>query len=123
MASVYRLVALGEERPGLFHLRFDGPAVRVFWALIISGVISMVIWLIALAIALAAGGLGFGDYFRDMGEFFMTAINAALTGSEDMLAMQAVNITSTMKALGRATLIAMDRTVSNAVSHRFRSDK
>lgn len=61
-ASVYRLVALGEERPGFMQLRFDGPALRVFFALLILNVMNyVVIGGVALAM-LAVNGFGFGDF-------------------------------------------------------------
>lgn len=56
IASVYRLVALGEERPGLFQLRVDGPAWRVFWAYIIMALISTLIWAGAAAAAFSLTG-------------------------------------------------------------------
>ena len=46
-ASVYRLVALGEDRPGFMQLRFDGPAQRVFMAQLILNAINYVIMIAA----------------------------------------------------------------------------
>ena len=59
MASVYRLVALGEDRGGYFDLRFDGPSVRVFWAQLIIALIGYGIFAIAFLLAsVVTGGSG-----------------------------------------------------------------
>lgn len=50
VASIARLVILGEKNPGLVHVRMDGPARRVFIAMVISGLINIVIWAVAVAI-------------------------------------------------------------------------
>ncbi|NOX95769.1 MAG: hypothetical protein GXP04_11955, partial [Alphaproteobacteria bacterium] len=44
MASMYRLVALGEDRRGFFQLRMDGPAKRVFFAYLILMLLNFAIW-------------------------------------------------------------------------------
>ncbi|MBB5519177.1 hypothetical protein [Amphiplicatus metriothermophilus] len=56
IASLFRLVALGEERKGLFHLRLDGPAWRVFWAYFILGALGLAISIVALLIGAAITG-------------------------------------------------------------------
>jgi len=81
MASIYRLVALGEARPGVFQLRFDGPAQRVFWALIIIGVIGMIIQGASFLAALAFAGLSPGAFFQGGAEFFRYVMEAE-TGAE-----------------------------------------
>lgn len=69
-ASVYRLAALGEERPGVFQLRFDGPAQRVFAALIILNLLNYAVLLLFAFVMLILGGSGFGDFFRAWPAFF-----------------------------------------------------
>lgn len=61
MASVYRLVALGEERPGFAQLRFDAPAQRVFWGQLILSVLSLFVLFIAAVFMLVLNGFGLGD--------------------------------------------------------------
>ena len=68
MASVYRLVALGEERPGFVHLRFDGPAQRVFLANLIQSLINIGIYAAAFLVASATSGISPGDAFDALGE-------------------------------------------------------
>jgi hypothetical protein len=69
-ASVYRHVALGEERPGLLQVRFDGPAQRVFAALLILNVLNYAVILLLCVVMLLIGGSGFGDFFRAWPVFF-----------------------------------------------------
>ncbi len=52
LTSVLRLVALGEDRPGLFHLRMDGAAARVYLACLFTAGIGTVV---SLAIMAAVG--------------------------------------------------------------------
>ena len=80
MASIYRLVALGEDRPGFFQLRADGPAVRVFWAMVIHGVLGMAVYGAALLAALAATGQSAGDVFTAMGSLFIDVMRAESAG-------------------------------------------
>ena len=68
MASVYRLVALGEERPGFVHLRFDGPAQRVFLANLIQSLINIGICAAAFLVASVTSGISPGDAFDAFGE-------------------------------------------------------
>ena len=68
MASVYRLVALGEERPGFVHLRFDGPAQRVFLANLIQSLINIGIYAAAFLVASVTSGISPGDAFDAFGE-------------------------------------------------------
>ena len=68
MASVYRLVALGEERPGFVHLRFDGPAQRVFLANLIQSLINIGIYAAAFLVASVTSGISPGDAFSAFGE-------------------------------------------------------
>ncbi len=89
MASVFRLAALGEERPGYVHLRLDGPAWRVFWATIISAVISLSIWGVALIISLASYGESIGAFLEGARSFFAALVAAAQTGAEPSFGGQA----------------------------------
>ena len=82
MASVYRLVALGEERPGFVHIRFDGPALRVFIANFILSLISFLIYAAAFLIASLATGVSVFDAFGAVGDFFRMVSEAAETGVE-----------------------------------------
>ena len=67
-ASIYRLIILGENRPGLIHLRFDGPAVRVFLAMIVMALINFLIWGVALLIADIMSDKSIMDGFRAFGD-------------------------------------------------------
>lgn len=69
-ASVYRLVALGEERPGLVQLRFDGPALRVLAALLILNLVNYALLVALCLLMLAVNGFGFGDFAAAWPEFF-----------------------------------------------------
>lgn len=73
IASLYRLVALGEDRPGIFHLRVDGPAVRVFASFFIIAVFNALIWAAALGISFAINGQDFGSFWRECVRLFELA--------------------------------------------------
>ncbi|MEO1135069.1 MAG: hypothetical protein AAFW68_00485 [Pseudomonadota bacterium] len=76
MASIYRLVALGEERPGFAQLRFDGPAQRVFWGQLILSSLSLAVSFVAVILMLALNGFGLGDVFN-AGSNFVSLVSAA----------------------------------------------
>jgi hypothetical protein len=76
-ASIYRLVALGEDRPGLFQLRFDGPAIRVFWAQLILTLINYGILIAAGMIALAVSGHSLGEVANAWREFVAMVAQAS----------------------------------------------
>lgn len=85
MASVFRLVALGEERPGFVHLRFDGPAQRVFIANVILSVINFMVYVGAFLIASIMTGISPAAAFGALSEFFILvseASEAASAGSQ-----------------------------------------
>ncbi len=82
MASVYRLVALGEERPGFVHLRFDGPAQRVFIANLIVALINFSIYGAAFMIASMSTGISPGAAFGAASEFFQLLLESAETGGQ-----------------------------------------
>ncbi|MEO0399775.1 MAG: hypothetical protein AAF224_10205 [Pseudomonadota bacterium] len=50
-ASVFEFVVTGKNRPGLFHLRTDGPTTRTFFAVLILSFMSFGIAVVALLIA------------------------------------------------------------------------
>ena len=60
-ASLYRLVALGEDRQGIFQIRFDGAARRTFFAILIMSLISILIWFFAALIAKVLTGTSFQE--------------------------------------------------------------
>ena len=72
VASIYRFAALGENPPGIFQLRADGPAVRVFLAGIILGLINFAVWLLALGAAFAISGLSLVGIVDVLKEVFST---------------------------------------------------
>lgn len=85
MASVFRLVALGEERPGFVQLRFDGPAQRVFIANLILSVINFTVYAGAFLVASLATGITPAAAFGALGEFFTLiseASDAAAAGGQ-----------------------------------------
>lgn len=87
VASVYRLVALGEDRRGLFQLRLDGPAFRVFFASIIQGLINYGIFGVAALVVWATTRESPIDGLKAYFEFFMKMANAgagAQPSPEDM---------------------------------------
>ena len=105
MASVYRLVALGEDRPGIFHLRFDGPAWRVFWAYLIYTLINYAVVAIAMLISLALVSVSFGDLVAAFVEFFKAVAEASESGGEpDVAAYEEVG--AAFGAFGLAFLFA-----------------
>ena len=104
-ASIFRLVALGEERPGIFQLRVDGPAVRVFMAYLIISVIGIVIWGAAFTIALNMSDESWGS----VGTAFMRLIEwAAATEANETTDLEAFSaLADSLKAFGLAFLIAI----------------
>ncbi len=82
MASVYRLVALGEDRDGVFNIRFDGPSIRVFWAQLIVALIGFGIFVIAFLVALMVSGSAPGEVLSGITRLFAAAMSAAETGGQ-----------------------------------------
>lgn len=76
-ASIFRLTALGEDRPGVAQLRFDGPAQRVFFAQLILMAINLALWGAAFMIALSVSGVSFADIGKAMGDLMALAERAA----------------------------------------------
>lgn len=75
-ASVFRLVVHGEERPGVFQLRFDGPALRTFAAYFIVVLISLTITLLCMGIAAIAHHGSLGDIFNAYADFIKYSASA-----------------------------------------------
>ncbi|MBY0421248.1 MAG: hypothetical protein K2Q06_03015, partial [Parvularculaceae bacterium] len=74
-ASIYRLVVHGEERRGLFQLRFDGPAMRTFFAFVILALISIVLSVIGIVVASILTKQSLGDAlkaYQDYMSYMMT---------------------------------------------------
>lgn len=84
VASVYRLAALGEDRPGIVQLRLDGPAVRVFLSYVIITALSGLIWLAASIVSMAVGGLGPGGLLKECIAFFQSIMSAEAGGGSEM---------------------------------------
>ncbi len=82
MASIFRLVSLGEERPGFVHLRFDGPAQRVFFANLILSLINFAIYAAAFLVASVSTGISPGAAFGAISEFFALLSESAAAGGE-----------------------------------------
>lgn len=80
MASIFRLVALGEERDGFVHLRVDGPTYRVFWAVLIINMLSVVMLGVSFLFSLIATGQAPGAVFGALSEFFALAASASASG-------------------------------------------
>ena len=102
-ASVFRLAALGEERPGFLHLRFDGPAKRVFFAFFVLGLINLVVWGGAFTAGLSLAGSSWGDLGSAFMRFMEIAAEAETTEPtpEDFEGLGAP-----LQAFGWALLIA-----------------
>ena len=79
-ASIYRLVALGEERSGFANLRTDGPAVRAFWAILILSLLTLLIMAIAFFLSLALTGQSLETVFGALREFLALAEAASASG-------------------------------------------
>jgi hypothetical protein len=82
MASIFRLVALGEDDGRFFNLRLDGPAFRVFFAQLILNVINYAIYAAGLIVASALTGISIGSAFGVISEFFRIVSEAAASGTD-----------------------------------------
>ncbi len=80
-ASIFRLVALGEERRGFFQFRFDGPAQRVFWAQLILTLINYGVFFAAFGFALATSGETVASVMSAMKEFWALVMAASAEGA------------------------------------------
>jgi len=93
LASIYRLVALGEEREGYVDLRFDGPAQRVFWAQLIVTLINVSVMLAFVIIAIPMTGSSFGEVFKSLGAFLLLMQSAMVdpnVGQPDQATLEAL---------------------------------
>ncbi|MHA7873650.1 MAG: hypothetical protein ACX939_14975, partial [Hyphococcus sp.] len=113
-ASLYRLVILGEDRPGVFHLRIDGPAFRVFLAFVIVFLISSAVSGAAMMAALAVTGQSWGDVVEGV-KAFAALVEASEAGGEpdDMAVFGA--LAPLFQVLGAAFLFWVIPTVYFAV--------
>lgn len=84
VASIFRLVVHGEERRGIFQLRFDGPAIRVFFSYVVLMLINLAVFGAALLVAsLVTGQSPFGGFAAIM-QFFQEAAKADAAGASSM---------------------------------------
>jgi len=103
-ASIFRLVALGEERPGIFQLRIDGVAKRVFIAILVHSVIIFAVWVIAILIGgILTGQAPFG-FWSSLAQLFGEAAAAEQNYQPSAELMQQME--ATMAPLGSGILIA-----------------
>ncbi len=104
LASIYRLAALGEDRRGVFQLRMDGPAKRVFFAFFVQALINLIIWVVALSIGLSMNGASWGDFLVACQQVIDVAAGSNSSGE---LAAQDIEVfTAPSRVLGLAPLIA-----------------
>lgn len=80
MTSVFRLVAIGEELNGFFHLRTDGPAVRVFSAVLILNILSFAILGVSFLFSLAVTGQSLDAVLGGLREFVVLAASSGAGG-------------------------------------------
>ncbi|MEL6362988.1 MAG: hypothetical protein AAFR21_18120 [Pseudomonadota bacterium] len=80
--SVYRLVALGEERSDIIQLYTDGPAMRTFIAMLISSLINLVVFLIAIGAAQAITGKSIMSAVPSIMEIFSLSAEAEMNGRQ-----------------------------------------
>lgn len=80
MASIYRLVALGEERPGIFQLRLDGPAHRTFFAYMIMTLLGNLIMILSFFVATAVTGTSPAEMAGTLRGLFQAVVEAESQG-------------------------------------------
>ncbi|GAB4525015.1 MAG: hypothetical protein Kow00133_13490 [Amphiplicatus sp.] len=109
IASLFRLVALGEERKGFFHLRLDGPAWRVFWAYFILGALGLAISIVALLIGASITGAAPFGWIRSVADLiaFSMAHGEGATPPADLTNV----LVASMKPLFYAFLIGIIPTI------------
>lgn len=105
IASVFRLAALGEDRPGLIHLRIDGPAIRVFLSFLIIAALNGVIWVAALAASFAINGQDPGSLLSVGDRLFRLALSADAGETSDAEAFSA--LLAMIRPFALAGLIAL----------------
>lgn len=105
LASIYRLAALGEDRPGVFQLRMDGPAKRVFFAFVILALVNFIVWSVSVTIGLSITGSSWGEIangFRQLIESPTLAEfdgNLAVGNNQDFAALIEVYFFSSLLAI------------------------
>ena len=104
LASIYRLAALGEDRPGLVHLRMDGPAKRVFFAFLVLALINAIVWGLALNIGLSLAGNTWADVLQACGR--LIEISAQSNASGELSAQDIEGIAAPITSFGYGPLIA-----------------
>ena len=104
LASIYRLAALGEDRPGIFHLRTDGPAMRVFFAFIILTLINIAISVASLSLGLSLSGSSWADVLESCRQLFAMAGDSELNDASSAEQMEL--LAAPFKAFGYGLLIA-----------------
>lgn len=77
LATMFRLIALGEQPKGFFHLRFDGPAVRTFLAGLILALINLAILATAAAIVQITTGKSVIDGLISMFDIFQESVRSS----------------------------------------------
>ncbi len=103
-ASLFRLVALGEERPGLFQLRLDGPAIRVFFSYVIVMVLTTAIWGVAFLGSLSINGESISSLIGSF-QSLMELIASADTDSDAGMAAMS-DMMGPLKVYGMTFLLA-----------------
>ncbi len=81
MTSIYRLVATGEERGGVFQIRTDPPVARVFWAVLIVNGLTLALFGLGLVLATIVAGRAPGELFSAVAEFASLAAAANAAGA------------------------------------------
>lgn len=84
MASIYRLVSIGEDRHGLFNLRVDGPAFRVFWAQVILSLLNYFLFFIAFIVAATITGNAPFEILASLFRIFPAIFEAASQSDGDV---------------------------------------
>ena len=106
-ASIFRLVALGEERPGLFQLRFDGPAQRVLWAQLIMTLINYAVVLAAGLVSLALSGQSFASVMAALNEFMSIVAAASATGASQPAPESVQHLAAPMSVIFQTMLFSL----------------
>ena len=104
-ASLFRLVALGEERPGFIQLRMDGPALRVFFAYLIMMIITCAIWGAAFMGALSISGESFSSLKGSFQSLMELAQASEQDSASDLEAFS--SMMGPMKIFGLTFLLAI----------------
>jgi len=115
LASVFRLVALGEDNEGVAQLRIDGPAQRVFWAQFITSVINTGIGAFSILVAMVITGHGFGSIISGFQQFAALVIHAGANPGFKPSEEQLEALAGPFGALGMSILISLPLTIFAAI--------